>query len=236
MKKGIIFQIAVFLLSLSLLSALYTFMIIPKVKASEENKYNIALQNQTQSYVSVLVYTGKTPLLQGSIITEVNETNFTVKNIPAFCLVDNYISDFKSIVNKQLKYTIISGQQISKDIITEANLAYDGNDCLKEFKVKSLVGGHAVKGAYVDILARYPDGSYEVIVPETQLYDILSTTDKEGNTEYMQGPDGFYTIVLAVDEEEFKGLTTALLLGYLDLRVCLDNSKVENIIYDNFHI
>ena len=50
------------------------------------------------------------------------------------------------------------------------------------------MGEHARKGTCVDILGRYPDGSYEVLIQKIRIYDILS--DEKG---YIRDRDGFYT-------------------------------------------
>ena len=40
-------------------------------------------------------------------------------------------------------------------------------------------------------------------------------TNVNGKCEYLKDSDGFYTIILAVNEEEFRTLNNALLTGYL---------------------
>lgn len=222
MKKGTFFSVSIYLASLALLAALYTFVIIPQVKKKTSKTYEELYANSMNNYVEVLTYSGETPLLSGVIITDVNRDNFKLERMPVNCLVNNPVFDFEMIKGQQLKYTVIKGQQMSEDLLGVDEEDFSSTKRLKEFKVKSLVGEHAKKGTYVDIIARYPDGSYGELINKIKIYDILCT-NVNGEYQYLRDSEGFYTVILAVDEEEFRVLNNALLTGYLDTRLYIMN-------------
>ena len=163
----------------------------------------------------MLTYKGETPLMSGVVLTDVNRNNFEVVKVPANLIVENAVCDFDLIKDRMLKYTVVKGQQISFDLVGQDEEEFSSTRRLKEFKVKSLVGELAMKGTYVDIIARFPDGSYQEVISRIRIYDILCT-NVNGKCEYLKDSDGFYTIILAVNEEEFRTLNNALLTGYLD--------------------
>lgn len=225
MKKGAFFAVSIYLVSLALLAALYTFLIIPQVRKKTSEMCEEMYKKRT-SYVDVLTYTGETPLMSGVIITDVNRSNFEVVKVPAECMVENAVFDFELIKDKMLMYTIVKGQQMSLELVGKNEADYSSSKRLKEFKVKSLVGELAMKGTYVDIIARYPDGSYQEVVSRIRIYDILCTYEN-GQCRYLKDSDGFYTIILAVTENEFMMLNNALLTGYLDTRLHIENKVVS---------
>ncbi len=222
MKKGAFFTVAIYLASLALLAALYTFLIIPQVKKKTSLVYEEMYRQSAGAFVDVLTYKGETPLMAGVIITEVNRDNFEVVKVPANLMVENAVYNFDLIKDKMLKYTVVKGQKMSFDFVGQNEEEFSITRRLKEFKVKSLVGELAMKGNYVDIIARYPDGSYQEVISKIRIYDILCT-NVNGKWEYLKDSNGFYTIILAVNEEEFRLLNNALLTGYLDTRLHLVN-------------
>ncbi|HHT93958.1 MAG TPA: hypothetical protein PLI11_07260 [Clostridia bacterium] len=222
MKKSAFFTVAIYLASLALLAALYTFLIIPQVKKKTSLVYEEMYKKSTGAFVDVLTYKGETPLMSGVVLTDVNRNNFEVVKVPANLIVENAVCDFDLIKDRMLKYTVVKGQQISFDLVGQDEEEFSSTRRLKEFKVKSLVGELAMKGTYVDIIARFPDGSYQEVISRIRIYDILCT-NVNGKCEYLKDSDGFYTIILAVNEEEFRTLNNALLTGYLDTRLHLVN-------------
>ncbi len=220
MRKSYIFQIAVFLFGMAVVSGLYTFAVIPKIRADEEKKYIQALENEKSGYIPVLIYTGKTPLAEGAMITEAVEAHFTIMQMPPFCAAADVLHTFLQAEGKQLKYTLVPGQQITQGMLQTFSEEPDQNSRLKEFRLSGLVAGNAMPGHYVDILVVYPDGSYDIVVPKIRIYDICRNASAEETGYYPDG-DGLYTVLLAVNEEEYFYLTAAAGQGALDMRLYL---------------
>ena len=82
MKKGAFFTVAIYLASLALLAALYTFLIIPQVKKKTSLVYEEMYKKSTGAFVDVLTYKGETPLMSGVVLTDVNRNNFEVVKVP----------------------------------------------------------------------------------------------------------------------------------------------------------
>ncbi len=216
MKKGMLFPITIFFLGLALLAGIYSFVVIPNIKQQEKEKYALALARETQAAVPVLVYTGEKPLLEGTVLTDLLETEFSVLYYPPGTIRGTMATEYSSVAGMQIKYTLAQGQPVSLDLIQPAVFAQPEDGRLKEFLVSSLVGGHVTVGAYVDVLLRYPDGSYDVVVPHTQIYDILPSPD---GSKGFQPEREDYSVVFSVNEEAYRDLLLAQQLGRLDLRL-----------------
>lgn len=222
MKKNIVLKTAIFLLSMAVVSGIYTFIVIPSVKKEEKAIYEKKLETEMYTYISVLTYTGDTPLLENTIITEAIKACFEKVQMPLGCATSDYVSDFDDICGMQLKYAICNGQQVSYNNFKEFLKDADGSERLKEFPISSLVAGQAMPGRYADILLKYPDGSSAVVVPKIQIYDIQQ--ESEGNKKDVKA----YTMVFAVNEEEYNDLIEAIKEGVLEIRIYIDELQVAS--------
>lgn len=226
MKKNIVLKTAIFLLSMAVVSGIYTFIVIPSVKKEEKEIYEKKIETEMYTYISVLTYTGDTPLLENTIVTEAIKTCFAKVQMPLGCATSDYVSDFEDICGMQLKYSICNGQQVSysnfKDFLKDA----DGSERLKEFQINNLVAGQAMPGRYADILLKYPDGSSAVVVPKIQIYDIQK--ENEGSIASNKKNTNGYTMVFAVNEEEYNDLIEAIKEGVLEIRIYIDELQVAS--------
>ena len=214
MNKNIVIKIALFLLSMSLVAGIYTFIVIPEVKNKEKDLYKQKIETEMHTYISVLTYTGETPLLENTIITDAVEMCFEKVQMPLGCVTSDYVSEFEDIKGLQIEFTICKGQQVSYNNFKEFLKDADGNERLKEFSINSLVAGQAIAGRFADILLKYPDDSMSVVVPKIQIYDIKDNGDKDG-----------YIAVFAVNENEHSDLIEAVKEGVLDVRIYLDDMQ-----------
>ena len=97
MKKNIVLKTAIFLLSMAVVSGIYTFIVIPSVKKEEKEIYEKKIETEMYTYISVLTYTGDTPLLENTIVTEAIKTCFEKVQMPLGCATSDYVSDFEEI-------------------------------------------------------------------------------------------------------------------------------------------
>lgn len=213
MKKNVMIKTALYLLSMAMIAGVYTFFVIPGVKAEEKAAYETKLKEEMQTYINVLTYKGDTPLLKDTIITEAVQTHFEKVQMPVGCVTSNYVSDFEEIYGLKLEYAICKGQQVSYNNFKAFLKDAEGNERLKEFEINSLVAGQAMPGRYADILLKYPDGSIAVVVPKIQIYDIQRSEDEA------------YIAVFAINEEEHTDLVEAIKEGLLDIRIYLDEMQ-----------
>lgn len=219
MKKDKLFSGALFLCLMSLVAAIYTFIIIPNIKEQERQRYDTALEQIEESYIPVMVYQGTSILPAGTMLDEKTKNLFTQKRMPAFCLSKNAMAEFDLAEGLVLSYGIAPGQQLTADILEEPEL-FDGESRrIKEFKVSNLVGEKVYAGSLVDILVQYDNGQYDIVVPAIRIYDIL--TDDTG-TEYIIDETGMYTILVGVTEEEYGDLYAAQQISALEVRLYPD--------------
>lgn len=217
MKKNIVIKTALFLLSMAVVAGIYTFIVIPDVRKKEKEIYKQKLKTEMHTYISVLTYTGETPLLENTIITDAVEMCFEKVQMPLGCVTADYVNEFDDIKGLQVEYAICKGQQVSYKNFKEFLKDSDGNERLKEFQINSLVAGQAMPGRFADILLKYPNGSIAVVVPKIQIYDIKGI-----------GEEDEYIAVFAVNEEEHIDLTEAIKEGVLDIRIYLDDMQVAS--------
>lgn len=223
MKKNIVMKTAVFLLCMTLVAGIYTFIVIPSVRKEEQKIYQEKLAAQTQQHTSVLTYNGETPLLENTIITEAISSCFETVKMPPECVTSDFVSSFEDICGLQIKYAICSGQQVSFGNFKEFLRDADGSERLKEFQIYSLVAGQAMPGRFADILIRYPNGDAAVVVPKIQIYDIQR--EPEAQETYLTDKNGHYTAVFAVNDQEHNDLVNAGREGLLDIRIYLDETQ-----------
>lgn len=219
MKKDKLFSGAIFLCFMSIVAAIYTFVVIPNIKEQERKRYDTALENIEESYVPVMVYEGTSPLPAGTILDEKTQDLFIQKRMPAFCLSQYALDTFSSAEGHALVYGIVPGQQLTADILEEPAL-FDGESRrIKEFKVSNLVGEKVFPGSLVDILVQYENGQYDIVVPAIRIYDILT---EEAGTKYIIDEQGMYTILVGVTEEAYGDLYAAQRKGTLEVRLYPD--------------
>ncbi|MBR3838168.1 MAG: hypothetical protein IKJ75_00385 [Clostridia bacterium] len=231
MKKNYILKIALLFVVIALVSGIYTFIVIPSVRKDMQKQFDEKIAMQLKSYRQVLVYNGATPLLEGSVITEVNRENFTLIQMAKDAITSNYVTSFDDVIGCEVKYTICSGQQVSYENFTDFISTNDADERLKEFKIAGLVAEHAMIGNYVDIIVSYADG-YDVVVPKVQIYDIA--IDGE-HGEYIRDDEGKYTIVVSITEAEHNDLIHASNDGILDIRI-YHNEKQEPSVKTYYHV
>lgn len=225
MKKNYIMKIALLFVVIALVAGIYTFIVIPSVRKDMQKQFDEKLAMQLRSYRQVLVYDGATPILEGSVITEINRGSFKVIQMPREVITSNYVSSFDDVIGCEVRYTICCGQQVLYENFTEFISTNDPDERLKEFKIAGLVAEHAMIGNYIDVIVSYKDG-YDVVVPKVQIYDIA--IDNE-NGEYIRDNDGRYTIVISITEEEYSDLIHAANDGILDIRIYHDKTQEPSI-------
>lgn len=222
MKKNIILKIAAFLLCMAIVAGIYTFIVIPSVRKEQKEFYEQKMETEMYHYITVLTYNGDTPLLSNTIITEAIASCFEKVNMPVGCVTSDYVSDFEDILGLQLQYPICRGQQVSFQNFKEFLKDSENNEKLKEFQICSLVAGQAMPGRFADILLRYPNGNAAVVVPKIQIYDIQR--DLETDT-FAKDKNECYTIVFAVNDQEYCDLMDAQKEGILDIRIYIDETQ-----------
>lgn len=225
MKKNYIVKIALLFVVVALVAGIYTFIVIPSIKKEMQKEFDRQVAQEVMSYRQVLVYDGQTPLLEGSVITEINRNNFKNIDVPGGALTSDYVSSFDDIIGCEVQYTICSGQQVSYSNFTQFAPLNDPDERLKEFKIAGLVANHATIGNYVDVIVCYEDG-YDIVVPKVQIYDIA--IDRE-NGIYEKDDKDMYTIVVSVTEAEYSDLIHAEKDGILDIRIYHDENQAASV-------
>ena len=135
MKKNYILKIALLFVVIALVSGIYTFIVIPSVRKDMQKQFDEKIAMQLKSHRQVLVYNGATPLLEGSVITEVNRENFILIQMAKDAITSNYVTSFDDVIGCEVKYTICSGQQVSYENFTDFISTNDADERLKEFVV-----------------------------------------------------------------------------------------------------
>lgn len=219
MKKDKLFSSALFLCLMSLVAAIYTFIVIPNIKEQERQRYDEALKQTEENYIPVMVYEGTTFLPAGTVLDEKTKALFIQKRMPSFCHSQNALREYSLAEGCVLSYGIAPGQQLTTDILEEPDLFDEESRRIKEFQVSNLVGEQVCTGSLVDVLVKYENGLYDIVVPAIRIYHIL--TDDTGK-EYVRDEAGMYTILIGVTEEEYGDLYAAQQKGILEVRLYPD--------------
>ncbi|MBQ3847837.1 MAG: hypothetical protein II748_03175 [Clostridia bacterium] len=212
MKKNLLLKIAVVLLAMALVAGIYTLFVIPSVRKEEQEKSKKEIARITEMYVSVPIYNGETPLVKGTLMTEALAGLFTAMKVPAASLNAEMLTDIGTSYGFQLAGTLSKGEPLTIANLERADLEENEEERLKEFAVSSLVCEKVVPGTYIDVVVRYEDGTYDVVLVKKRVHDVRQTADAEGK----------YTVVIPVTEGEYADMLAARKLGELDTRLYLD--------------
>ncbi len=207
----------------------YNNIKIPLVKIQIESMLRAEMDESVMPRRWVAVVTAADGISHYTEMTDeiLNET-ITLMEVPIKYSVEGSISDLELIKGMITKYSLSYGQQLLVDqFYTEENW-YGEHERLKEFEVASLVADEVKTGNIVDMIVNYGNGDYDVVVPKIKVRKIISNSTEENLKEKS------YTIVLAVDEMQYRNLLMAGQLGELETRLYLDTNQPPSLITFNY--
>lgn len=220
--------VGVTLLLLSGVIFYYQKIKIPKVSRAVETSVRAEIDEQAMEKRLVWVVADERGISRYTEMTEEYIAQSLVqKEIPLAYLTEGAITDLNQIKGKITRESLAYGQQLLPNFFMTQENWYGDYDRLKEFPVKSLVADEVKTGNLVDVLVHYGNGDYDVVVPKIKVQRIVYPLINEESGE--NGEALPYTILLAVEEVDYRDLTLAKELGHLETRLYLDQEQPPSV-------
>ncbi|MBM7613595.1 CpaB family protein [Alkaliphilus hydrothermalis] len=200
---------------------------IPKMKAITEARIRAELDvNAMPSRLVAVVTAPEGVSLYTEMTEEVVNATISLVEIPDKYIVEGGIENINQIKGMITKHPLNYGQQLLLDqFYTEENW-YGEMERLKEFPVSSIVADEVKSGNIIDMIINYGNGDYDVVVSKTKVRKVMSNEPQGGNVGQ---EDHGYTVVLAVDETQYRDLQLAQELGKLETRLYLDTNQTASL-------
>ncbi|GAB6088047.1 CpaB family protein [Alkaliphilus crotonatoxidans] len=164
------------------------------------------------------------------ITRELFDEHIVQIEMPTKYIVEGAIKETEAIEGMITKYNLSHGQQLIHDQFLTNEDWYGDDERLKEFTVTSLVANEVKSGNIVDVLVHYGNGDYDVVASKMKVRKIIESV----NDEFEQDEKD-YTIILSVDEGQYRDLTLAQELGNLETRLYHDKEQTQSIKTFDYH-
>lgn len=228
-----ILMVVIGLLILSAILFYYHKIKIPRVAMAVETSLREELDVDSMPKESVWVVTKPGGISKYTEITnELMSEYVTLTEMPTQYIVEGTIGEIESIEGMITKFDLSYGQQLLLDQFLTNEDWYGDEERLKEFAVTSLVANEVKAGNIVDVLVHYGDGDYDVVVSKIKVRKIIEHLSKEDDQDQDEGEN--HTIILSVNERQYRDLTLARELGDLETRLYLDLEQLQSEVTFNY--
>ncbi|MCX8130724.1 MAG: hypothetical protein N3I35_11570 [Clostridia bacterium] len=161
-------------------------------------------------------------------------------DVPEKYVVKGAATQLLNIKGKIAKEDLRFGEQIILDSLSAEKKWYGEFQRLKEYEVSSIVADEVKTGNIVDIMVSYGNGDYDVVLPKVKVMRLISSKkpvdsksskveepEDTGDMQY-RGQHLSYTIVIAVDEEQYRDLELAKQMGKFETRLYIDENQTSS--------
>ncbi|MDF2522573.1 MAG: hypothetical protein K0R31_214 [Clostridiales bacterium] len=232
-RQDLLLAAATGLILMTIIIYSYNNVIIPKVRIETEKNIRMELDDRAMQKVKVAVITEGKDIPKYTVLSdEIINSKIKFVEIPIKYTAKGTVGDLDFIRGKVTKEDFSSGEQILMDNLSIEKKWFGEYERLKEYNVGSIVAGEAKTGNIVDIVVSYGNGEYDVVVPKVKIKKLVEDTVKgEGKGSDKSSVSkpvevkGSYTLVIAVDEEQYRDLELAEMVGKLKTRLYIDESQ-----------
>lgn len=226
---------------------IYNTIIIPISNHNTELRIRKEIDDSAMPKVKAAVVIDEAGINKYTLLTdELISKKIKVMDIPVKYAPQHVISDIGILKDKITKEDLHFGEQIISDSLSTDKKWFGEYDRLKEFTVSGIVAGELKTGNIVDMIVSYGNGDYDIVVPKIKVKKLVykaaaatlppasgkqdSKTQKSNSTSTVTNKaddkaGGLYTLILAVDEEQYRDLELAGKLGKFVTRMYLDESQ-----------
>jgi hypothetical protein len=215
---------------------------IPKISKIVEMDVRKEIDASAMPKRKVAVVTGEEGITRYTELTDkIIGEKIKIIEMPEKFIVKGSISDIGEIKGKITKEELRFGEQIVSDSLSKDKKWYGEFERLKEYKVSSIVEEEVKTGNIIDVLVNYGNGDYDVVIPKIKVIKLAEAkkisdgvskdSDKGDNTvsstdSYNISPlNSGYTLILAVDEEQYRDMEMAKKLGAIETRLYIDENQ-----------
>lgn len=224
---------ALFLVMLSAVAFTYNTIILPKAVEDAQNRLKLQIDENSMPKVKAAVITAASPIAKYTVLTDaVIQSSVKIIEMPEKYAAANHIKDIGSMRGKICKEDLRPGEQIVMDSLSSEEKWFSEQQRLKEYTISGIVAGEVKTGNIVDILVNYNNGTYDVVVPKIKVYRMLDAVRNDvQKAEQAQAArqQTQYTLIFAVDEQQYADMELASKLGKLETRLYIDESQPPSV-------
>lgn len=226
-KDKIVLIFAIVCILVAAIIFYYSNVIIPNACEKVEWQVRKELDENAMPKGKVAVVTGSEGIARYTVLTEeIINKNIKIIEIPVKYIANQTVNDADQLIGKITKENLRVGEQIILNSLSNDKKWFGEFDRLKEYEVDSIVAGEVKSGNIVDIIVNYGNGTYDVVVPKMKIQKLVNQDQISRNGKQNEES---YTIILSVDEEQYRDLEMANTLGRLETRLYLDESQSESV-------
>lgn len=181
------------------------------------------------------------------ITAEMVDDYFEVKEIPESMAILSGAQDLEELIGFVAKEDLRSGEQVHVESLSGYGKWYEDFDRLKEYPLKSIVAEQVKQGNLVDVIVNYGDGNYDVIIPKVKVSKMVQGRDMGAELAYQDESveleeqnvnsifeENEYTLVVAINETDYRNLALASHLGRFETRLYIDEDQPASEVTFNY--
>lgn len=214
--------VAGLLIFCSALLFLYYNILLPNAVQKAEAKVRRELDENAMPRVKVAVIDEKSRIAKYTELTDaLISQKVRIVDMPVRYAAAGVLGDISLLRGKITREDLEGGEQILAESLTTDKKWFGDEERLREFPLGSIVAGEVKDGNIIDITVNYGDGTYDVVVPKIKVRKLISHAASADNS----AGGSSYTVVVAVDEVQYRDLMLATEAGQLESRLYLDESQ-----------
>jgi len=191
-------------------------------KAVEEYKETIGFE-YIHTNIAAKIKEGATIEKYSVISQRMAEELIEFVPMPVVALSGGSISDISELVGQVAKEKLSSGELILQSALTENKQWFEDYDRIKDYEIKTDLGGTLEEGMIVDIIVVYDNGDYDVVVPKQKILKL--NEDNLARVENTTSQNDVEIIVSIPTEEDYRDMVLAGTMGKFELRRYHDESQ-----------
>jgi hypothetical protein len=245
-RQNIFFAAAAVLLVIAGILFTYNSIVIPKVKQQTEEQIRMQFDDSVMPKRKVAVVEDKGGIRKYTILTDDILSKIKLIDIPEKYAEPDTVSSFEELRNMVALEDLRYGEQISLGSINKDKKQFEDYDRMKEYPIRSIVAGEVKTGNYVDVVVSYNNGDYDVVVAKKKVLKLIETDVDPSKEQVQQEPQKNnpigaapsqelnkpqtaqlkeYTMIISVNEEQYRDMELAKQIGSLETRLYFDESQ-----------
>lgn len=245
-RQNIFFAAAAVLLVIAGILFTYNSIVIPKVKQQTEAQIRMQFDDSMMPKRKVAVVEDKGGIRKYTILTDDILSKIKLIDIPEKYAEPDTVSSFEELRNMVALEDLRYGEQISLGSINKDKKQFEDYDRMKEYPIRSIVAGEIKTGNYVDVVVSYNNGDYDVVVAKKKVLKLIETDVDPSKAQVQQEPQKNntigaapsqelnkpqtaqlkeYTMIISVNEEQYRDMELAKQIGSLETRLYFDESQ-----------
>ncbi len=190
----------------------YNRIALPKMLVAQEEELMRSLDLERMEHRTVLILKPGQTLEKGVAIGKEELEMFEAKDWPVPFLPDHVLQEAMLLLGMVTERAMVGGEVLVPESFSFPDTRLEGYHRLIGLPLRDNLLGRLQPGKYIDLLAFWPDGSYEVMVSKTPLMEVLEEEDQ-------------VWVLLPVDDYEHRLIEKVRVEAVFGARLYLDSTQ-----------